>query len=114
MCMQVDKARRDNHPAGIDALAGLLRFEVADFGNPAVLYAQVGLIARHSRTINYHSPADEHIKFSHVHSPKSEVYALPDLARQRFLIRIAATAARDRWLQAVARQHRLIPGQVPA
>jgi hypothetical protein len=66
-----------------------MRFEVADSGDAAVFYPDVALVAGHPRTVNYHSPSDEHIKFSHVQSPKSEVRTVRMRGAGGFDVRLA-------------------------
>src|SRR5215470_13257666 len=66
MGVEVHEAWGDDHSAGINHLHRLMGFEIADLGDTAAFNPNVGLISWHPRSIDYHSPSDKHVEFSHI------------------------------------------------
>src|SRR5712691_6668134 len=106
MRMQIDEAGGNEHAAGINHLGRLMRFEIADLRDKAALNPEVGLVSRHPRSVDHHSPSDEHVEFSHSHLPWFEVRAPTAHAADSF------TRPRLAALTVLARDLLLITGRL--
>ena len=72
--VQIDRARGDNQPAGVNDPGCIAGLQPADLGHPAVLDPQVGAVAWHLGAVDNRPIFDHHIKFCHV-SPSFSVAA---------------------------------------
>src|SRR5262249_2419748 len=63
--VQVDGARSDKQSRGIQHLSRIAALQLADFGDLAVLNAEVGVIAWQPRTIDDHAVLNDCIELCH-------------------------------------------------
>ena len=63
--MQVDHAGRDDQSRRIQGLRGVAAFQMADFGDLAVLDSEVGFERRNQRAVDNRATPDDAIELSH-------------------------------------------------
>ena len=64
--VQVDEARRDDHPAGVENQVGIVRLDVAELRNATVGNGHVAATPRHARSIDHHPAADHRVVSRHL------------------------------------------------
>ena len=65
MGVQIDKARRDDQPAGIDHLGALMRPDAADLGDASVFDSDVAAKTRRTGAVDDHAVFNHQIEFRH-------------------------------------------------
>ena len=65
MGVQVDKAGRDDQPAGVDHLGPLVGLDPPDAGDPSVFDPDIAAKARRPGAVNDHSVFNHQIEFRH-------------------------------------------------
>jgi hypothetical protein len=66
MRMQVNEAGHDILPTRLHDLLRLMRLEIADFCDEAVLDPNVGLVAGKPGPVHHHFTSDDNVEFRHV------------------------------------------------
>ncbi len=84
MRVQVDVARRDDKSLRIQNSRPVGDPQATDFGDLAVFDADVGLIARHSRSINDHAPSNDGVELSYEGTSFGRIRAEKILDRLEF------------------------------
>src|SRR4030095_539356 len=64
--MEIHKPGGDDEPAGIDHLGSVAGIETADFGDLAILNADIRAVARHARAIDDRAVFNNGIKLRHM------------------------------------------------
>jgi hypothetical protein len=65
MGVEIDKSRGDNQPAGIDHLGCIVAIQATNFGNLAILDAEVRAVSGHPRPIDNRAVFNNGIKLWH-------------------------------------------------